>query len=108
MLKKLEDIFFRIDNPDKNQKNFLTVRLFNLYWCFEAVGALLEKFDKFEQNKRLAELMKRAISFGDYTIDEKIAKILKLLGNLDEYSGIADSIQNSCNFYVKRYFERVE
>ena len=108
LLKKLEDIFFRIDNPDKNQKNFLTVRLFNLYWCFEAVGALLEKFDKFEQNKRLAELMKRAISFGDYTIDEKIAKILKLLGNLDEYSGIADSIQNSCNFYVKRYFERVE
>ena len=105
LLSKIETVFERIDNPDKEQKNFLTVRLFNLYWCLEALGTLFSVGNRLVIDySRLEKLLQRAVSFGDYTIDEKIARILMFEKNNDVFIGLLDELKNSQNFYVRRYF----
>ncbi len=104
LIDKIENIFERIASPDLEQKNFLTVRLFNLYWCFEAVGSLVCSLEDFEDKVKLLNFLKKAIEFNNYTIDEKIAKILTSVPFKNEKIDILYELKNSQNFYVKRYF----
>lgn len=108
LINKIDNIFRRIANPDKEQKNFLTVRLFNLYWSFEALGELLPLCNSLqisgELSTKLNTQLKRAIEFKDYTIDEKVAKILTCSFPFAFGKEIKDELKQSQNFYVKRYF----
>ena len=106
LIKKLENIFKRIETPDSNQKNFLTVRLFNLYWVLEAISETLTNQTNFEQNEKLVTLLKKATEFNNYTIDEKVAKII--VSHNFENQNIDDLIKklkDTQNFYVRRYFK---
>lgn len=104
LVDKIENIFERIDNPDKEQKNFLTVRMFNLYWCLEAIGELLPVCREINFINKLSLQLKRSILFGDYTIDEKAAKIVTCEIENEYFKEIAETLKKSQNFYVKRYF----
>lgn len=106
IFNKVEQIFSRIENPDIEQKNFLTVRLFNLYWCLDAIGALLEKQMVFDDVDRLCFFLEKATYFNNYTIDEKIARILATPLFKNKKNFIIDKIQNVNNFYVKRYLNK--
>lgn len=106
LIKKLENIFKRIETPDSDQKNFLTVRLFNLYWVLEAISETLINQTNFEQNEKLVTLLKKATEFNNYTIDEKVAKII--VSHNFENQNIDDLIKklkDTQNFYVRRYFK---
>ena len=106
LIKKIERIFERIENPDIEQKNFLTVRLFNLYWCLEAVGCLLPVQENFKEKNELLVLLKKSIVFNNYTIDEKVARIITSgVFTKKDVSDVLDKIKNSQNFYVRRYIE---
>jgi len=104
VIDKIDSVFERIDNPDKEQKNFLTVRMFNLYWCFESLGEILPFCEDKTAVTRLIEQLNRAIAFGDYTIDEKAAKIVTCGFANKSFEKIAGTLRKSQNFYVKRYF----
>lgn len=106
LLNKVERVYDRIEAPDIDQKNFLTVRLFNLYWCFEAIGELLEGIKHFGDVERLCGLLEKAVLFNNYTIDEKVARILRLSFFENNREQIFSKIQNIDNFYVKRYLAK--
>lgn len=104
LLSKIGQIYQRIDNPDKAQKNFLTVRLFNLYWLLEAIGALM-KYDREGLDfEHLLVFLDRALNFNDYTIDEKVARIITLV-EFSGAEGLKKKLLSTGNFYVKRYFK---
>ncbi len=105
LIKKIENIYSRIENPDIEQKNFLTVRLFNLYWCLEAVGELFSLNIISCDKSKLGSLLEKALMFNNYTIDEKVAKIISLIGVDNFNKEIINKLKNSDNFYVRRYFE---
>lgn len=105
MLKRINNIFDRINNPDIEQKNFLTVRLFNLYWCLEALGELVCPIVVELYKPEIYEILKRSILFSDYTINEKVAKILTKVENKYVFADIINELKAFDNFYVKRYFE---
>lgn len=105
ILNKINLNFNRIDNPDVEQKNFLTVRLFNLYWCLEAVGAVLHADFEPDCLAQLLPILKRAISFDDYTINEKVAKIVTYSDLTKKvFDEIVPVLAANSNFYVRRYF----
>ncbi len=106
LIKKTEKIFERIEKPDTEQKNFLTVRLFNLYWCLEAIGELLVAKNNLIVENRLNGLLEKSAVFNNYTIDEKIARIISLPFFNDVRCKIEKKIQNTDNFYVKRYLKQ--
>ncbi len=104
LLSKIGQIYQRIDNPDKAQKNFLTVRLFNLYWLLEAIGTLM-KYDREGLDfEHLLVFLDRALNFNDYTIDEKVARIITLV-EFSGAEGLKKKLLSTGNFYVKRYFK---
>lgn len=104
LLSKIGQIYQRIDNPDNAQKNFLTVRLFNLYWLLEAIGTLM-KYDREGLDfEHLLVFLDRALNFNDYTIDEKVARIITLV-EFSGAEGLKKKLLSTGNFYVKRYFK---
>ncbi len=105
LAEKVENIYSRIDSPDIEQKNFLTVRLFNLYWTLEAVGAIMS--DDFDL-ARLKLLLARATSYNDYTINEKTAKIITYSQKTREiFSETFFELEKDVNFYVRRWIDGV-
>lgn len=105
LIEKIENIYSRIENPDIEQKNFLTVRLFNLYWCLETVGELFALNIISCDKSKLGSLLEKALMFNNYTIDEKVAKIVSLIGIDNFKEEIINKLKSSDNFYVRRYFE---
>ena len=106
ILSKTEHIYQRIETPDKDQKNFLRVRIFNIYWCLEAIGTILKLSEIDSQTEtRLYKILEKAITFEDYTIDEKVAQILAQNKHNEQLNSIKQKLKNADNFYVKRYFK---
>lgn len=104
LINKIETIFQRIENPDLEQKNFLTVRLFNLYWCLEAIGTLIHNLENFDSKIKLLNFLEKAVKFNNYTIDEKVARILVSSTYKNSNNNIIEELKSSQNFYVRRYF----
>ena len=100
-IKKLYERFFVIFEELEKLKrsNWYTKKLFNLYWCLEAL-ALLEP----PVSKTLENILQQSATIRDYTIREKTAFVLSVL---KESSQILDEIKNKLkndeNFYVLRY-----
>lgn len=106
LIDKVKSVFERIESPDIEQKNFLTVRLFNIYWCFEALGTILPFCDDKKLSEMIFPYLERAIMFGDYTIDEKVAKIVTCGFDNETFQPIVNKLRTVHNFYVKRYFTK--
>ena len=72
---------------------------FKLYWCLEAIYVLAQKIELEE----LTKILKKAKSVQDYTIREKVAKILTFEISSTELDKIRAELKNDDNYYVKRY-----
>lgn len=104
IIEKIKNIFYKINNPDKTQKNFITVRLFNLYWCLEALSSIMPITGE-DAEQKIADILQEAIKLKDYTIDEKVAKIVAGFKGKVEFKKLEQALGKSDNFYVKRYFK---
>lgn len=73
---------------------------FKLYWCLEAIYTFAHNIDI----KNLKPIIIDAATIEEYTIKEKIAKILsKKLTLDDELLNIKSTLKKDSNFYVSRY-----
>lgn len=84
----------------KTQKNHsLNKKFFNLYWCLEGLSGCLSNEN---DTKKLIEILNSASMFDDYTIREKVAKILAKMENPPE--NLLLKMKEDDNFYVKLHF----
>lgn len=81
------------------RSNWYTKKLFNLYWCLEALALIDAKVDE-----KLESILSKSIKLRDYTIREKAAFVLV---SLSETSGTIEELKEKLkadeNFYVQRY-----
>jgi len=102
LLKTISDLFEEADKMDMTDKKYiLSKKNFQLYWCLET----LFDFAEFLEFSKVREILFRGGEFYDYTIREKIAKILGQ-GFYNEFSEIAElkeKLKNDGNYYVRRY-----
>lgn len=98
-----ERIDYVFDELEKlKRSNWYTKKLFNLYWCLEALAVL-----KAPADKRLVTVLKRTSSFKDYTIREKTAMVLYYLTDtIPEIEMLKEKLKKDDNFYVKRYSQQ--
>ena len=100
-LKNLYSRFFIIfDELEKLKRStWYTKKLFNLYWCLEALGAIKPSICK-----NFEKIIKISANIKDYTIREKTAMVLyttkESSPQIDE---IKNKLKNDENFYVRRY-----
>lgn len=112
IIEKIEEILAEIEEKSKpvkwkTQKNHaLNKKFFNLYWCLEALSmSLCGKTD----NEKLIKILYRCSDFHDYTIREKVAKILVKMHTDGSCShavpeDLLQKMKNDDNFYVKLCF----
>lgn len=97
LYKRFDDVFEELEKLKRS--NWYTKKLFNLYWCLEALAVLRAPVDK-----RLESVLERCSRFRDYTIREKTAMVLSLLNQSSSViESIKELLKNDENFYVQRY-----
>lgn len=97
--KCIIDILLEIKKIDAESKQYvISKRNFQLYWALEALYNII---DKIELNKVKNILLQSGV-FYDYTIREKIAKILTKVDD-SELSELKNNLKNDENYYVRRY-----
>lgn len=102
LLKTILGLFDEADKMDMHdQKYVLNKKNFQLYWCLET----LFDYAEFIEYKAVEKILQKGGIFYDYTIREKIAKIIKQ-GFYDEQPEVAElkeKLKNDDNYYVRRY-----
>jgi len=102
LLKTITDLFEDAEKMDMTDKKYiLSKKNFQLYWCLEA----LFEFTEFLEFSEISDILRKGGEFYDYTIREKIAKILEQ-GFYDERSEIEElkgKLRNDENYYVRRF-----
>ena len=93
----LLDIVEKFDFQDGKYK--VNKEAFKLYWCLETVYVF---WDKIEPEK-LKEIILRAKNIDEYTIREKIAKILTRNITDKELLQAKKELKNDKNYYVRRF-----
>ncbi|MBQ3101573.1 hypothetical protein IJC60_01075 [bacterium] len=84
----------------RTQKNHLLNKMyFKLYWCLEA---LAENFEQSFNKDKLLEILAENSECVDYTIREKVAKILCKMKNPPP--DLYQKMKNDVNYYVKLNF----
>ncbi len=84
----------------RTQKNHLLNKMyFKLYWCLEA---LAENFNQSFNENELIKILAENSECVDYTIREKVAKILCKMKNPPEE--LYQKMKNDVNYYVKLNF----
>ena len=84
----------------RSQKNhILTKKYFNLYWLLEAIS---EGFEEISGDEFLIKILEENSDNYDYTIREKVAKILTRMKNPPPE--LLQKMQNDDNYYVKLNF----
>lgn len=84
--------------PFHQKRYVVSKRNFQLYWCLEALYNCVENLE-FESIK---DIIYKAGEFYDYTIREKIAKILTKIDN-PELKELKEKLRNDENYYVRRF-----
>ena len=79
----------------RNRSHLYTKKIFNLYWCLEAVSQIVENTDK-----KLKQIVEKTYNSEEYTVREKTAKVIKKL-NTPEFDRYLKSLENDENFYVR-------
>ena len=72
---------------------------FKLYWCLETIYYFWDKIEL----EDLKEIILRAKNIGEYTIREKVAKILTQNINNPELLIVKDELKQDSNYYVRRF-----
>lgn len=85
-----------LDAPQK--KYVVSKRNFQLYWGLEALYNIVEKIDF----NKITGILINCGEFYDYTIREKVARILTKIDNSELYE-LKAKLKNDENYYVRRY-----
>lgn len=97
LYERIEVVFAEIEKLKRS--NWYTKKVFNLYWCLEALAVLKAPIDE-----KLESVLCRSAKFRDYTIREKTAMVISMLNNTStEIDKIKAVLKNDDNFYVKQY-----
>lgn len=97
LYNRFDIVFEEIDKLKRS--NWYTKKLFNLYWCLEALAALNPTIDE-----KLENILVTAIKFREYTIREKVAMLLASLTSVTPcIQELRCVLKADDNFYVKRY-----
>jgi hypothetical protein len=88
----------------RSQKNhILTKKYFNLYWLLEAIS---EGFEEIPTDEFLIKILEENSDNYDYTIREKVAKILVRMKNPPQE--LLQKMQNDDNYYVKlKFYDKI-
>lgn len=97
LYKRFYEVFEELEKLKRS--TWYTKKLFNLYWCLEALANLKPQIDNdFEK------IIEQASEIKDYTIREKTAMVLsKQLESSTKIEEIKNNLKNDENFYVRRY-----
>lgn len=99
LYQTIDTIFLQLEMLKRSNK--YTKKLFNLYWCLEALSQLEPATDG-----NLEILLKKCLTIRDYTIREKTAYLINCLKN---HNGVVEEVKKhlkeDSNYYVKRYTE---
>ncbi len=97
LYKRFDTIFCELEKLKRS--NWYTKKLFNLYWCLEALAMLNVCVDE-----NLESVLTQACKVRDYTIREKAAMVISSLkGTSDAVNDLKTKLKQDDNFYVKRY-----
>ena len=99
-LDALYDLTLKVtDEADKlnvrNRSHVYTKKIFNLYWCLEAISETANVVCE-----KLVDIIKRNYNSDEYTVREKIAKIVRKMNN-PEFGDILNILKTDENFYVR-------
>lgn len=97
-LEKLENFTF------SDKQHVINKTIFKLYWYLETMYDFADEIDFADCKKTLL----KCGGFSDYTIREKVAKILTLKNFDDdlELTALKNSLKNDENYYVKRQLNK--
>ena len=88
-LQKISSFVFR------DKKYIINKQLFKLYWCLEALSV----FYKYADDTNLEQLLLECAVIKEYTIREKVAKIVAAS---NKYTAIKRLLSNDTNYYVQQ------
>ncbi len=84
---------------EQDGKYKVNKELFKLYWYLETISLFFDKIDI----SILKEIIIQAKTINEYTIREKVAKILSQINNDEELLKIKLELKNDKNYYVRRF-----
>lgn len=87
----------KLDLQDGKYK--VNKEVFKLYWSLETIYVFWDKIDM----EKLKDILRRAKIIRDYTIREKVAKILTKNLQDDELLNIKKELKCDSNYYVRRF-----
>lgn len=90
-LDELDKFIFR------DKKYVINKQLFKLYWCLEA----LKSFYEYANKKELGLILEKCAKNSEYTIREKTAQLVKVVGSFSE---IEEQLKKDENYYVRNVF----
>lgn len=97
--KRISEILFNISELEKDEKQYkISKRNFQLYWSLEALYLCLDKIEL----TSVKDIIYACAEFQDYTIREKIAKIVSETEFL-EFDELKKKLANDENYYVRRF-----
>ncbi len=93
LLNKIEQFDFQEGKYKINKE------VFKLYWCLETIYEFKEKIDFYA----LKQIILRSKSIPEYTIREKVAKILTKNYIDKDLIKVKEELKNDSNYYVRRF-----
>ncbi len=93
LLNKIEQFDFQEGKYKINKE------VFKLYWCLETIYEFKEKIDFYA----LKQIILRSKSIPEYTIREKVAKILTKNYIDKDLIKVKEDLKNDSNYYVRRF-----
>ena len=87
-LNEIDKFIFR------DKKYVINKQIFKLYWCLEA----LSDFFEYSDSNTLSDIIVKCASQSEYTIREKIAKIIQ---KTNKFESIKEKLANDENYYVR-------
>lgn len=76
-------------------------KVFKIFWYLEAVAEL--GYFESQNEPQIQELLEKAHKFDDYTIREKAAKIVFLIGEKYNLSTLKTALEQDENYFVRRF-----
>ena len=101
LLEQTRQLFVSINKAEKGvKKHILNKQIFKLYWSLEALVVYLYKENKFIAISDIEDILDEGVNFEEYTIREKIHKLLYCFKSADCEKYIK-KLENDENFYVR-------
>ncbi len=99
LTKLINELLNKIEQFDyKDGKYKVNKEVFKLYWCLEAVYIYADLIPQ----EKLAKILAVTKDIDEYTIREKTAKILSNINNIPELEVLKSELSDDENYYVRR------